>query len=98
MAPENKRPHSDYPDVRGSRRTADRQPHDTTSRAYTVADGDTLRTIAERELGDPGKWRAIYEANEARIKDSDQLQPGQVLNLPADHDNRQATPEGGRHE
>ena len=52
------------------------------SRTYTVVAGDSLSKIAKRELGDAGKWNAIYEANRDTIKNPDLIHPGQVLTLP----------------
>jgi nucleoid-associated protein YgaU len=52
-------------------------------RTYTVAKGDTLSAIAQREYGAASKWKAIYEANRDTISDPDRIQPGQVLKIPA---------------
>jgi nucleoid-associated protein YgaU len=54
-----------------------------TVRTYTVAKGDTLSAIAQREYGDANKWRVIFEANRGTIGDPDRIQPGQVLTIPA---------------
>jgi nucleoid-associated protein YgaU len=54
-----------------------------TVRTYTVAKGDTLSAIAQREYGDANKWRVIFEANRGTISDPDRIQPGQVLTIPA---------------
>ncbi len=50
---------------------------------YTVARGDCLWKIAERELGDGLRWKEIYRANRDRIKDPSLIYPGQELILPA---------------
>ena len=52
------------------------------ARTYTVVAGDSLSKIAKRELGDAGKWKAIYEANRDSIKNPDLIHPGQVLTIP----------------
>jgi nucleoid-associated protein YgaU len=51
-------------------------------RTYTVAKGDTLSAIAQREYGAASKWRAIYEANRDQISNPDRIKPGQVLVIP----------------
>jgi LysM repeat protein len=48
---------------------------------YTVRRGDTLSAIAQRELGDPNRWREIAQAN--GIRDPRSLMPGQQLVIPA---------------
>jgi nucleoid-associated protein YgaU len=48
---------------------------------YTVQAGDTLASIASRELGDPLAWFDILQAN-PQIKNPDLIYPGQVLELP----------------
>jgi nucleoid-associated protein YgaU len=53
-------------------------------RTYTVVAGDSLSKIAQREYGDAGEWRRIFEANRGAISNPDLIHPGQVLNLPAD--------------
>ena len=52
-------------------------------RTYTVKAGDSLSAIAEREYGDAGQWRRIYEANRDRIDNPDLIHPGQELTIPA---------------
>jgi DNA-binding SARP family transcriptional activator/nucleoid-associated protein YgaU len=61
----------------------------TESRSYLVARHDTLWGIAERELGDPLRWREIYRLNEGRpqpdgrsVDDPNQIYPGWSLRLP----------------
>lgn len=51
---------------------------------YVVRSGDTLWEIAERVLGDPGRWRDIYRLNRDAVADPGRLRPGQRLRLPAD--------------
>lgn len=48
---------------------------------YVVRRGDTLSAIAQRELGDPNRWREIAQAN--GIRDPRSLMPGQQLVIPA---------------
>ena len=74
-------PKADFSDVRSGSSSA---PADTSrGRTYTVVAGDSLSKIAQRELGDAGRWRAIYDANRDTIKDPDLIHPGQVLKMPA---------------
>jgi DNA-binding SARP family transcriptional activator len=60
-------------------------------RSYLVARNDTLWGIAERELGDPLRWRDIYALNQdrpqpggTRLVDPHWIDPGWTLLLPAD--------------
>lgn len=57
---------------------------------YVVQRGDTLWGIAERQLGDPLEWQAIYQLNEGRpqpdgatLTDPHWIDPGWTLLLPA---------------
>jgi nucleoid-associated protein YgaU len=52
-------------------------------RIYIVRPGDTLSEIAERELGDAGRWPEIFELNREVIDDPDRIFPDQALVLPA---------------
>ena len=54
----------------------------TATRIYVVVAGDSLSKIANREYGDMGKWKQIYEANRDIIKDPNLIHPGQKLKLP----------------
>jgi len=56
---------------------------------YTVQEGDSLWRIAERELGDGRRWRAIFTRNEGRrmpdgrvLRDDSLILPGWRLLLP----------------
>ncbi len=51
-------------------------------RGYVVVKGDTLSQIAECEYGDASRWREIYQANRATIKNPNLIYPGQKLRLP----------------
>jgi nucleoid-associated protein YgaU len=51
-------------------------------RTYTVKSGDTLSKIAQREYGNAGDWRKIYEANKDTIKNPDLIYPGQTFIIP----------------
>jgi hypothetical protein len=52
------------------------------TRVYTVVAGDTLPSIAEKELGDRRRWTEIADLN--RITDPSKIKPGLQLLLPAD--------------
>ncbi len=45
---------------------------------YVVQKGDTLSTIGQKFLTDPGRWRDILAAN-PQIKNPNQIYPGQVI-------------------
>ena len=49
---------------------------------YTVREGDSLQRIAQRQLGDSGRWNEIWTLNKARINDPASIQVGQTLLLP----------------
>lgn len=51
-------------------------------KTVTVQGGDSLSIIAERVYGDPDKWRLIYEANQDKIKNPNQLLVGTKLTIP----------------
>ncbi|ALC16253.1 LysM domain-containing lipoprotein [Desulfuromonas soudanensis] len=53
---------------------------------YTVAEGETLWTIAARRdvYSDALLWPLIYKANRDQIKDPRQIFPGQSLTIPRD--------------
>lgn len=77
-------PRADFSQVQGASSTTSAADATRTSaaRTYTVKAGDSLSKIAQRELGDASKWKAIHEANRDTVKDPDLIHPGQVLNLP----------------
>jgi nucleoid-associated protein YgaU len=58
-------------------------PAKASMKTYTVKSGDTLSEIAKRELGSPGKYMDIFNANRDQLNDPDQIKPGQVLKIPA---------------
>ena len=49
---------------------------------HVVKKGDTLRKLANRYYGEPGKWRRIAKAN--KIKDPTKLKVGRKLRIPPD--------------
>lgn len=61
-------------------RTEDRRVREVVdARTYTVRPGDSLSSIAGRELGDPRRYPEIKRRNRLN---GDSLQPGQKLQLP----------------
>lgn len=55
---------------------------DRVSRAYVVAKGDTLSTIAQRMCGSAARWKAIADANPRVVHDTDRIDAGATLWLP----------------
>lgn len=52
---------------------------DEKNNSYVVKDGDTLWSIADKQLGDPYRWTEIKELNQLK---SSEVTNGQVLTLP----------------
>jgi nucleoid-associated protein YgaU len=52
-------------------------------RTYRVKRGDTLSSIADKQLGDADRWPEIFVLNRAQIHHCDLITVGQVLTLPA---------------
>ncbi|ADE14024.1 Peptidoglycan-binding LysM [Nitrosococcus halophilus Nc 4] len=52
-------------------------------KTVTVQSGDSLSLIAKRVYGDVDKWRLIYEANQDRLENPNQLLVGMELTVPA---------------
>ncbi|MFN8472518.1 MAG: BON domain-containing protein [Anaerolineae bacterium] len=53
-----------------------------TMREITVQAGDTLMGLAQQYYGDPGAWRAIYEANRLGLSSPGLIRVGSRLTLP----------------
>ncbi|HNO77530.1 MAG TPA: LysM domain-containing protein [Phycisphaerae bacterium] len=53
-----------------------------TGRTYVVKAGDSLTSIAEKQLGATARWKELYELNKDVIKNPDVLRSGVVLVLP----------------
>jgi nucleoid-associated protein YgaU len=51
-------------------------------RRHTVAQGDTLFSLADRYYSDPSKFVRIYDANKDSLAAPDHLTPGTVLVIP----------------
>lgn len=49
---------------------------------YMVRPGDTLKSIAEAQLGDSARWRELYDLNRDRVPSPSLLRPGLSLRLP----------------
>jgi prophage tail gpP-like protein len=51
---------------------------------YTVVEGDTLRDIARRKLGNENKWSSIWESNRDHLRSGnpDLIYPGEQLFIP----------------
>lgn len=52
------------------------------SRTYTVRSGDTLVSIARRNMGGDADWEKLYQANRRVIPDKDTLPVGAKLTIP----------------
>lgn len=79
-----KDPLPDFSDVSGgsSSEAMTREESQDTTQTYTVVAGDTLSKISKHFYGDASKWKGIWEANKAQIKNPDLIQIGQVLRIP----------------
>jgi nucleoid-associated protein YgaU len=51
--------------------------------SVTVQAGETLSSIAERELGEESDWRALYRANRDQLDDPDEIDSGMRLAVPS---------------
>lgn len=51
-------------------------------RRYTVKAGDSLSKISREFYGNAGDFMKIFEANRDKLKDPNQIQPGQELVIP----------------
>ena len=72
-------------DVKGDvvRLPADKAAAQIDGRTYKVKAGDTLSTIAQRELGGASRWQEIYDLNRARLTDPAKIVEGMTLTLPS---------------
>lgn len=65
-----------------TQQTAERQPPlPTRFSTYTVREGDTIESIAARQLGDPLRYWEIADIN-PQVKFPLDLVPGSVIRLP----------------
>ena len=55
----------------------------TVDRTYTVKPGDTLSKIAKEMYGNSNEYQKIFDANRDRLRDPNQIRPGQELKIPA---------------
>ena len=65
-----------------ARLPAEKQAAETGGRTYVVKEGDTLSSIAKKELGSTKRWADIYEANRTRLSDPAKIVVGMKLTLP----------------
>lgn len=70
--------------MRPSRNAGGSSKHTTHAggRTYTVAKGDTLSGISRKMYGTQNRWKDIWNANKARIKDPNRLTVGTKLIVP----------------
>jgi hypothetical protein len=80
-------------DGNGDRRTGVELVNRSSRKEYVVIRHDTLWGIAQRELGDPFRWREIYRLNEGHpqpdgrvLSDPNLIYPGWVFRLPGSID------------
>ncbi|MFH1593236.1 MAG: LysM peptidoglycan-binding domain-containing protein [Candidatus Omnitrophota bacterium] len=62
------------------------------TKEYVVQKGDTLKKIAEEQLGGIHRWKYLYEFNKAQIKDPAALQPGTVIIIPIEQEGHGKAP------
>jgi nucleoid-associated protein YgaU len=51
-------------------------------KTYVVQKGDNLTKISKKFYNTPNRWKDIYDANKARVKDPNKLQVGTKLIIP----------------
>lgn len=51
-------------------------------KSHIIVPGDTLRGLSLRYYGSPNRWKEIYHANQASIKNQDQIPVGTKLTIP----------------
>lgn len=54
------------------------------TKEYTVKKGDSLWSIAAKEMGSGYRWRYLYELNKDKIKDPGKLKVGQKIVIPVE--------------
>jgi len=59
---------------------------------HEVVAGETLWSLARTYLGSPYEWRQIWDLNKTAVPDPTQMQPGQMLHIPAGATNTPALP------
>ena len=50
---------------------------------HVVKTGDNLWSLARKYYGEGAKWKLIFDANKATLKNENFLEPGKVLKIPA---------------
>lgn len=51
-------------------------------RTYEVQVGDSLSKIARDELGDPNRWKELFELNRDKLDNPDHIFPGDLIRIP----------------
>ncbi len=70
-------------------------PPKTTGKTWKVKPGDTLWAIAAKECGSGAKWKAIWEANKAKVRNPNLIYPGQELAVRCDASGAGTDPKTG---
>ena len=61
---------------------------------HTVEYGESLWRIAKKHYGNGEKWRWIWDANKAEIRNPNHIRPGQRLAIPSSYQKPQVIPDG----
>lgn len=56
------------------------------TRQYVIKRNDTLKKIAQEQLGGSHRWRYLYEFNKGRIKNPDALEAGTSIMIPIEQE------------
>ncbi|MFA5264165.1 MAG: tail protein X [Opitutaceae bacterium] len=75
---------SDQPDKPAAAEDTSAQAKDSTQRIHVVKEGDTLEAIARKYYGRVERWRWIYAANNALLREGRPLHAGMQLVIPED--------------